>query len=466
MGPGIVAVAQPTENGHGMSLRFGTDGVRGVAGAELTPELALALGRATVRILGPADAVALGRDTRWSGPMLAAAFTAGAAAEGATVLDLGVVPTPAVAWASATLGVPGAVISASHNPFADNGIKLFAAGGRKLTDAVEAAVEAHLGVPVDLATVGVGTAIGGAGDPAQAAALVERWHVSVVAALGGRRLDGLRVVLDCANGAAAVAGPAVLEALGAEVVALLGVEPDGTNINASCGATDTTALRRAVLDHGAAVGIALDGDADRCIAVDATGAVVDGDQLIALLAVDRHERGALPGDAVAVTVMTNLGFRRAMAGRGIGVVETPVGDRAVLDALETHGLALGGEQSGHVIQRDLATTGDGLLTAVSVLDVVVRRRSLAELAAVMVRLPQVLRNVRVRPGARRPAEVVAAVAAEVAAAEAELDGRGRVLLRPSGTEPVVRVMAEADTVTLAEAVVARLTKAVGAAAGA
>jgi phosphoglucosamine mutase len=438
-----------------LSLSFGTDGVRGVANTELTPELALALGRAAARVLGPASSVVVGRDTRRSGPLLESAFVAGLASAGVDALLLGVVPTPAVAWVSAVEEIPGAVVSASHNPFGDNGIKLFAPGGRKLTDEVEADIEEAL-------TDGAGPRPTGAavGSPVAGEARVGAWIDAVGATLGGRHLDGLRVVVDCANGAASfVAGP-LLGALGADVVTV-NDRPDGTNINHECGATHPAGLAAAVVEHGAALGLALDGDADRCIAVDAAGQVVDGDQILAVLALDRRHRGVLPADTVVVTVMTNLGFRQAMAVEGINVVDTAVGDRYVLEAMEDGGFALGGEQSGHVIQRDLATTGDGLMTGAHLADVMVRSgRPLSDLAAVMTRLPQVLRNVRL---ANRSADVLDRVAAEVAAAEAELGDHGRVLLRPSGTEPLVRVMVEAATEEHAAEVAARLASAVEAA---
>jgi phosphoglucosamine mutase len=434
-------------------VRFGTDGIRGVANEEVTPELALTLGRAAARVLGPARAFVVGRDTRRSGPMLEAAFAAGLSSAGVDPLLLGVAPTPAVAWASADLDVPAAVISASHNPFADNGIKLFAAGGRKLSPDVEAVFAGELAPEAPPTGAGVGV-------PAAIPDHVDAWAHAVAATLEGRRLEGLRVVLDCANGAASVAGPEVLESLGAEVH-VLHARPDGTNINAGCGATHPADLRRAVVDLRADVGLAVDGDADRCIAVDGTGADVDGDRILAVLAVDRLERRALPGSTVVVTVMSNLGFRRAMEEHGIHVVDTAVGDRHVLDALDAGGWALGGEQSGHVIQRDLATTGDGILTGVHLCDVVARTgRPLAELAGIVTVLPQVLRNVRLT---RRDVDVVAAVADQVAAAQRRLGETGRVLLRPSGTEPVVRVMVEAATPEEADAVADDLVAAVEAA---
>jgi phosphoglucosamine mutase len=389
--------------------------------------------------------------------MLEAAFVAGVTAAGVAARLLGVAPTPAVAWVAARDGIPGAVISASHNPFGDNGIKLFAPGGRKLSETEERAVEAAMadgaGVRAEGAAVGVATDVTDE---------VDAWVAALVATLGGRRLDGLRVVLDLAHGAASEVGAPALRSLGADVV-VLADRPDGTNINDRCGATHTEALQAAVVAEGADLGIALDGDADRCLAVDAGGALVDGDQILAVLALDRRARGVLAHDTVVVTVMTNLGFRQAMAAEGVTVLDTAVGDKYVLAAMEEGGFVLGGEQSGHVIQRDLATTGDGLLTGLHLADVVLRSgRPLADLAAVMTRLPQVLRNVRLTS---RPADLLERVAADVAAAEVVLGAGGRVLLRPSGTEPVVRVMVEAPTAEQAAAVAERLADAVEAAAG-
>ena len=427
--------------------------MRGVANADLTPELVVALGRAAAKVLGPGPFL-VGRDTRVSGPLLRAALTAGMTAEGDDVIDLGILPTPAVAYLSAADGLPAAMLSASHNPFPDNGIKFFATGGRKLSDDAERALEAeldrvlHVGPsrePPTGADVGaISSGLGGR----------ERYEASVIATLEGRRLDGLRVVIDCANGAAFAVAPSVLDRLGADVT-VINARPDGTNINAHCGSTHPEELQRRVVAEGAHVGLAFDGDADRVLAVDHQGALVDGDQLVALCALDRRDRGLLAGDTVVITVMTNLGFRLAMAERGIKCVETQVGDRYVLEALEEGAWSLGGEQSGHVIFRDLATTGDGLLTGVQVLDVVARsRRPLAELAAVMTRLPQVLRNVRVAD--RDGLDAAEALWSEVREVEAELGDRGRVLIRPSGTEPVVRVMVEAPTPEDAEAVATRL----------
>jgi phosphoglucosamine mutase len=426
-----------------VGLRFGTDGIRGAANAELSPELLVALGRAAARVLGT-DAFVVGRDTRRSGPLLQAALSAGLAAEGTDVIDLGVIPTPGVAWVSSRRQVPAAVVSASHNPYADNGIKIFAAGGLKLPDRVEQSIEDELG-EILAGTPRFGRPPTGDGvgrltaEPEMADAYVDH----VAGALGGRDLGGLRVVLDCAHGAAWRVGPLVFERLGA-VVTALACEPDGTNINDGCGSTHPEGLAAAVVETGADLGLALDGDADRLLAVDHRGTLATGDELLALFARDLAARGELVADTLVVTVMSNLGLRLAMADQGITLIETPVGDRYVLEALDRDGLTLGGEQSGHLVFRHLATTGDGLLTGVLLADLVRRAaRPLSELAgAAMRRLPQVLVNV----AASDPAAVVGSeeVAAAVAKVRAELADRGRVLLRASGTEPLVRVMVEAD----------------------
>ncbi len=377
-----------------MTLRFGTDGVRGVANVDLTPELTVALGRAAARALGVDRPFVVGRDTRRSGPMLEAALAAGLAAEGADVELAGVLPTPAVAYLAQTGDVPGAVISASHNPFSDNGIKFFARGGRKLTDEIEARVEAELDAllagppPPGPAGAGVGT-VRGSADP------LTGYRDHLEAALEGRRLQGLRVVIDCGHGAASPVAFPVLDRLGAKVE-VRNAEPDGTNINHRSGATHPEGLRAEVVATGAQAGLAFDGDADRLIAVDEKGGLVDGDHLLAIAALDLRERGRLRHNAVVATVMANLGFRRAMAEHGIRMVETPVGDRSVLEAMEAQDLVLGGEQSGHLIFSELATTGDGLLSGLVLLDVMVRSaRPLSQLASVVTKLPQVLHNVRV-----------------------------------------------------------------------
>jgi phosphoglucosamine mutase len=475
-----------------MTLRFGTDGVRGLAGADLTPELALALGRVAAGVLGTrrgagsfeAGRFVVGRDTRRSGPMLLAAFTAGLAAAGADVLDVGVMPTPGVASLASSYHAPGAVISASHNPFADNGIKLFGAGGLKLDDAVEAEIERRLDLVVGTAFAGsapsgavgsvpagatpiVGAPIvgGSVGTVSYDAGAVAWYRSRLTAHLAGRRLEGVRVVLDCGNGAASVVAAEVFDAAGADVVEALSITPDGININDRCGSTDTTALARSVVTHGADIGLAFDGDADRIIAIDGHGRTVDGDRLLALFATDLRRRGLLAQDTVVVTVMTNLGFHRAMAAERISVHATPVGDRHVLAALDANDWSLGGEQSGHLVFRDLATTGDGVLSGLLLVDLVKRAGlPLADLAgAVMERFPQILRNVAV--AGRDELGTAAGVWAEVAAVEAELGSSGRVLLRPSGTEHLIRVMVEASTEESAASAADRLVSAVRCALG-
>jgi phosphoglucosamine mutase len=437
-----------------MTLRFGTDGLRGVAGTELTAELTTALGRAAARVLGgPRFLVA--RDTRLSSSWLESALAAGLAAEGCDVELLGVIPTPGLAWHSAQEGVPAAMISASHNPYQDNGIKLFAAGGTKLSDEVESSIEAAMAAPVTPgADIGLVRRRVRADAPYQAA---------LVASLDGRTLDGMSVVIDCANGAASHVAPVVLEELGCDLE-VLAARPDGTNINADSGSTHPGQLQAAVVASRADVGLAYDGDADRVLAVDHEGRLVDGDHMIAMCAIDLADRGLLKDRTVVVTVMTNLGFRLSMAEHDIRVVETNVGDRYVLEVLDRDDLSLGGEQSGHVIFRQLATTGDGVLTGLQILDLVQRSgRRLADLAAeAMTALPQVLRNVRV---AQRGIDVSRLIAGDVAEVEAELGDHGRVLIRPSGTEPLVRVMVEAPTADLAESATARLVAAVERACG-
>ncbi len=429
-------------------MRFGTDGVRGRANTELTAAYALDLGRSSAKVLRASRAV-VGGDTRISTPMLEAAFVAGLAAEGVEVIRLGVVPTPAVAFEAARSGAMGAVISASHNPYHDNGIKLFAVGGTKLGDDVEAAIEHQLTVLGPPS--GEPAAIHGRRDPG---AYIEH----LLSVLEGRDLRGLRVVVDAANGAASHVVADVFQRTGAGVV-VINAMPDGRNINHECGATHPAGLRDVVVAERAHVGVALDGDADRLIAVDERGDVVDGDHIIAVCATDLRQRGLLHHDTVVVTVMTNLGFRLAMRDAGIDVVETPVGDRYVLEALAAGGYSLGGEQSGHVIFTDHATTGDGMLTALALLDVVQRSgKQLSQLAeASMTQLPQVLVNVRV--GVRHP-HVAELLADDIAAAAAPLGDRGRILVRPSGTEPLIRVMVEAPSAELArstaEALAARV----------
>jgi phosphoglucosamine mutase len=438
-----------------MGRLFGTDGVRGLANSVVTAELCLDLSVAAAHVLGEAGVFSghrplavVGRDTRISGQFLESAVVAGLLSAGVDVQLLGVLPTPGVAFLTESLGADlGVVLSASHNPMPDNGIKFLARGGVKLDDTVEAAIEKRLREPWDRP---LGGAVGRVTtyEPAvtdYAAHLDSTVHTP---------LTGLKVVLDCAHGAASVAGPLALRDAGAEVVAIC-AEPDGLNINDGCGSTHLDVLQRAVLEHGADAGFALDGDADRCLAVDHEGNVVDGDQLLAVLALAMRDAGTLKADTVVATVMSNLGFVQAMRAEGVGVRQTKVGDRYVLEAMKAFGYTLGGEQSGHVIMSGHATTGDGILTALHVLARMAdRRASLAELAGVMTRLPQVLVNV---PGVDKArADEDAVLAAAVAEAEFELGDGGRVLLRPSGTEALVRVMVEAGTAEHARVVADRL----------
>ena len=438
-----------------MARLFGTDGVRGLANGDLTAELALDLSVSAAHILaergtfaGHRPVAVVGRDTRISGQFLEAAVVAGLLSAGVDVLLLGELPTPGVAWLTAELDADlGVMLSASHNAMPDNGIKFLSRGGIKLDDAIEVAIEKRLREPWSRPT---GGDVGRVREHPTAVAQYAAHLVSTIA----QRPEGLRVVLDCAHGAASVVGPQALRDAGAEVIAIC-AEPDGLNINDGCGSTHLEVLQAAVLEHGADAGFALDGDADRCLAVDAAGQVVDGDQILAVLALAMRDAGELKDDTVVATVMSNLGFVQAMRAAGIGVRQTKVGDRYVLEAMKLSGFTLGGEQSGHVIMSRHATTGDGLLTALHVLArMAATGRSLADLAGVMDRLPQVLVNVPGVDKARADEDFV--LAAAVAEAEAELGDQGRVLLRPSGTEPLVRVMVEAVTGDLAQQIADRL----------
>ncbi|WP_026422429.1 phosphoglucosamine mutase [Actinokineospora inagensis] len=436
-----------------MARLFGTDGVRGLANADLTPELAMSVAAAAARVLAAHDTshrpvAVVGRDPRASGEMLQAAVCAGLASAGADVLQVGVLPTPGVAFLVGELGADlGVMISASHNPMPDNGVKLFAAGGHKLPDAIEDEIEAGLRSPAPRPT---GAGVGRIYDVADAH---DRYVAHLLAATPNR-LDGLKVVVDCANGAAWAAAPQAYREAGAEVIAIHAL-PDGENINDGCGSTHLDVLRAAVLAEGADLGIAHDGDADRCLAVDGNGDVVDGDQIMAVLALAMREAGELTDDSLVVTVMSNLGLHVAMREAGVKLRTTAVGDRYVLEELRAHGLALGGEQSGHVLIPGHATTGDGLLTALRLMArVAATGRSLAELAGVMTRMPQVLVNVRVEDKATVAASPL--VNQAVLAVETELGDTGRVLLRPSGTEQLVRVMVEAPSHELAQVAADRL----------
>ena len=437
-----------------MPRLFGTDGVRGLANDVITVEVAVGLAQAASVVLGkgrfadgrrasgrrPVGVVA--RDPRVSGEFIAAAVMAGFASSGVDVLDAGIIPTPAAAFLIADVKADfGVVISASHNAAPDNGIKFFAVGGTKLPDEVEDRIEAALGEK-KLAPTGVEV-----GRIRRFADAEDRYVVHLLSTLP-HRLEGIHVVLDCANGAAAGISPEVFTDAGATVT-VIGSDPDGYNINDGVGSTHLDVLAAAVLEHGADVGIAHDGDADRCLAVDHLGRIVDGDQIMAILAVSMKERGLLTRDTLVATVMSNLGLKVAMAEHGITLLQTAVGDRYVLEALNEKKLSLGGEQSGHVIMSQFATTGDGILTGLHVLAEMARTgKSLAELAAVMTVYPQVMINVRDVDHHALATNVV--IAAAVIAAEERLRESGRVLLRKSGTEPMVRVMVEAEDQSTAE----------------
>ncbi|MEU3525450.1 phosphoglucosamine mutase [Streptomyces sp. NPDC038707] len=452
-----------------MGRLFGTDGVRGVANADLTAELALGLSVAAAHVLAEAGTfeghkptAVVGRDPRASGEFLEAAVVAGLASAGVDVLRVGVLPTPAVAHLTGALGADlGVMLSASHNAMPDNGIKFFARGGHKLADELEDRIEAvydshRHGEPWERPT---GAGVGRVRSYEEG---FEQYIAHLLAVLPNR-LDGLKIVLDEAHGAASGVSPEVFARAGAQVVTI-GAEPDGLNINDGCGSTHLDLLKAAVVEHGADLGIAHDGDADRCLAVDHTGEEVDGDQILAVLALSLRERSALPADTVVATVMSNLGFKLAMEREGIRLVQTAVGDRYVLEEMKEHGYALGGEQSGHVIILDHATTGDGTLTGLLLAARVAQTgRTLRDLASVMERLPQVLINVPDVDKSR--VKTSADLAAAVTEAERELGETGRVLLRPSGTEPLVRVMVEAADIEQARAVAGRLADAVKAALG-
>ena len=419
-------------------LHFGTDGVRGVAIDELTPELARDLARATSRVLQPV-AVVIGRDTRESGPALEKAIIDGCAAEGVPVYLLGVAPTPAVAFASERNGWVGIAITASHNPWADNGIKVFASGGVKLDDVEQIEIErVWHALTAEPAPVALGTIH-------DASHIVAEYATHRFNVIGGS-LAGLSVVLDCAHGAMSSVAAEVFHVAGASVE-VINASPNGRNINEQCGATSPQALAQHVIATRADLGIAFDGDGDRLMAVTATGRVIDGDYLMAIAALDLSSRGLLRNKGVAVTVMSNLGFHHAMRNHDVDVVVTPVGDRNVLVALDEYDFVLGGEQSGHIVHRAHATTGDGLLAALVLCEYLVRsKESLDEAVTIMETYPQVLINVRTENRVHDP---VADIASQIAAAERELGDEGRILVRASGTEPLVRVMVEAANESLA-----------------
>ena len=438
-----------------MSL-FGTDGIRGLANVDLTAELALDVAVAAAHILvensNERPRAIVGQDSRASGEFLEAAVVAGLTSAGVDVYRVGIVPTPAVAYLVASTGADlGVMISASHNPMPDNGIKLFQRGGEKLADEVEALVEARIGEPWQRPT---GAAVGRVINDDQ---LVNDYIEHLLSTIDVS-FNGLKVVVDCANGASSFTAPVALSRAGAEVIAIANT-PDGWNINDGVGSTHLDYLRNAVLKNGADVGIAHDGDADRCLAIDATGAEIDGDVIMAILAKGFKAQGKLKANTIVGTVMSNLGFMHAMAESGIEVVTTAVGDRYVLEAMLQSDFNLGGEQSGHVIMRDHANTGDGLLTALQLLAEVKRSgQTLQELSRVMVRFPQVLINVKNVAKERLATSNV--IADAVKAAETELGSNGRVLLRASGTEPLVRVMVEAQSDAVAQSVATKLAQVV------
>lgn len=441
-----------------MGRLFGTDGVRGVANRELTAELALALGSAAARQLASAPApgrrvAVIGRDPRASGEMLEAAVIAGLTSQGVDALRVGVLPTPAVAYLTGAYDADfGVMISASHNPMPDNGIKIFGPGGRKLDDGTEDQIEALLDIDPGLRPVGAG--IGRVIDAEDAADRYLR-HLSKASTL---RLDGLTVVVDCAHGAASAVAPRAYRAAGARVIAI-NADPNGLNINDNCGSTHLDSLRAAVVAHRADLGLAHDGDADRCLAIDAGGNLVDGDHIMVVLALAMHEADELASKTLVTTVMSNLGLHLAMRSAGITVRTTGVGDRYVVEELRAGDYSLGGEQSGHIVMPALGSTGDGIVTGLRLMTRMVQTgSSLAELASAMQTLPQVLINVTVAD--KDIAATAPAVQTALGQAEAELGDTGRILLRPSGTEPMIRVMVEAPEKEIAQRVATRVAEAV------
>lgn len=441
-----------------MTRLFGTDGVRGLANAELTPELAFKMGRAATYYFGKEHkrpVFYIGRDTRISGHMLEAALAAGICSAGGEAALLGVIPTPAVAYLTRRHGAQaGVVISASHNPFPDNGIKFFAGTGYKLPDAVEDELEKLINADKDAMPWPTAADVG----------LItyrhDLWHEYVKYALEtvDSSLDGLKVVVDCANGAAYEAAPAALRELGAEVV-VINDKPDGININANCGSTHLEQLQAAVVQHKADFGLAHDGDADRCLAVDETGEPIDGDQIMLICALEMLRQNTLPDKTLVATVMSNLGLHQAMKNAGGKVLVTPVGDRYVLEGMLKHKLVLGGEQSGHIIFSQHSTTGDGLITALKLAAALKQSgKQMSQLAKVMTRFPQLLVNIRVT--SKQGWENNPRITAAIKAGEAELGDNGRILVRPSGTEPLIRVMAEGPVLSDLERIVAAIAEVV------
>ncbi len=436
---------------------FGTDGIRGLANRDVTAELALDVAVAAAHILIESlgstktrPRAIVGQDSRASGEFLEAAVVAGLTSAGVDVYRVGVIPTPAIAFLVAESGADlGVVLSASHNPMPDNGIKIFARGGGKLDDALEIAIEKRMGEPWERPT---GKNVGRAINDDTAA---ERYLNHLLSTVD-TQLDGLKVVVDCANGASSYVAPEALRRAGAEVIAISDY-PNGWNINENCGSTHMESLREKVIETSADIGIAHDGDADRCLAIDAYGNIIDGDQIMTILAIGLKQRGLLKSNCVVGTVMSNLGFMKAMKEAEIDVITTPVGDRYVLERLIDSDCILGGEQSGHVIMKHFSSTGDGILTALSLLQEIKRTgKSVNELASAMTKFPQVLLNVRDVAKERLLASKV--IRDAVQAAEAELGDSGRVLLRPSGTEPLIRVMVEASSDSVASAIATRLAE--------
>jgi phosphoglucosamine mutase len=440
-----------------MPRLFGTDGIRGVANVDLKPTLAYALGRATAhRLASRGEAIVVGQDTRRSGDMFVAAIAAGATSLGVDVRVTGIVPTPALAFLAGSGDfAAGVMVSASHNPADDNGLKVLDRSGLKLDDSIEDELEQLIWRTEELGGVGnadIGRSIVDGG-------LLDRYLQHRLSLAGSIDASGLRIVLDCANGSGGIAGPAIVEATRASVDVIFN-EPDGVNINVSCGATAPQALAAAVTERGANVGFALDGDADRLIAVDSEGRIVDGDQVLGILALDRLERGVLPEGALVVSVLSNGGLQSVVEAAGGQVIRTPVGDKYILEGMQVSGAGLGGEKSGHVIVGEHTTSGDGIVTALEVLRVMTRTgRSLAELAAAIPMLPQQQRAVKARHKDQWEGEP--ALQRAIRDAERRLGGEGRVLVRPSGTEPALRVMVEGPD----EGLVSELADTIAALAG-
>lgn len=441
-----------------MSRLFGTDGVRGIANAELTPELAFKLGRAAATYFGRETAtpkIIIGRDTRLSGTMLEAAMAAGICSAGGNAHLLGVIPTPAVSYLTSVLNAnAGVVISASHNPFEDNGIKFFSKTGHKLPDAVEDEIENIVATPVDYQKTPTGSSVG--------QVIVEQGlgelYIKHIVSSADTELHGLKVVMDCANGANSEIAPEILRRLGAEVIAIFN-QPNGININNKCGSTHLEALQAKVLECGAAAGIANDGDADRCLVVDEKGAVLDGDQIMLICALELMKENKLKDNVLVTTVMSNVGLHQAMKEHGGKCVKTKVGDRYVLEAMTNNGYQLGGEQSGHIIFSEFSTTGDGILTAVRLLGAMVRNnQTLSQMGALMQKYPQILLNVRVVD--KRGWEENQSIKDVIKHYEAVLGENGQILVRASGTEPLIRIMAEGPDQAQLEAIAAAIAEVV------